>query len=127
MQGRHYTAEFKLLCFFFYYSIVTTFGLALLAARSGKYQQNQQLYLNYFFCESFGIVPDNPCVLEVDGYRDRSLLILSYTGFIFTPYIILIYILPVERLMKRVKLNMKKFIGNKDMKFSANLATTNIS
>ena len=108
MQRRYYTAEFKLLCFFFYYSIATTFGLALIGAISGKSQQNQQLYFNYFFCESFGIVPDNPCVLEVDGFRDQLLLILSYATFIFTPYIILIYILPVERLMKRVKLNMKK-------------------
>ena len=111
MQGRNYTAEFKLLCFFFYFSIATTFGLALIGARSGKSQQNQQLYSDYFFCESFGIVPGNPCVLEVDGYNDQSLLILSYATFIFTPYIILIYILPVERLMKRVKLYMKKLIG----------------
>jgi hypothetical protein len=50
-------------------------------------------------------------VLEVDGYRDESLLIASYATFIFTPYIILIYILPVERLMKRIKLNvMKKLV-----------------
>ena len=122
MQGRNYTAEFKLLCFFFYFSIATTFGHALIGARLGKIQQNRQIYSDYFLCESFGIVPDNPCVLEVDGYRDRSLLILSYAAFIFTPYIILIYILPVERLMKRVKLNMSgKF------NFSANLATTNVS
>ena len=114
MQRRYYTAEFKLLCFFFYYSIATTFGLAVIGARLGQYQQNQQLYSDYFFCESFGIVADNPCVLEVDGYRDRSLLILSYATFIFTPYIILIYILPVERLTKSVKLNVKKLIGSRD-------------
>jgi hypothetical protein len=111
IQGRNFTAEFKLLCFFFYFSIATTISVALIGARSGKFQQNQQLYSDYFFCETFGIDPDNPCVLEVDGYMDQSLTIATYATFIFTPYIILIYILPVERLMKRIKLNiMKKLV-----------------
>ena len=110
MQGRNLTAEFKLLFFFFYLSITTVCGLALIGVRAGKYQQNQQLYLDYFFCEMFGIDPDNPCMLEVDAYMDQSLQIATYVTYTFTPYIILIYILPVERLWRTVKLNMKKLI-----------------
>ena len=87
-----------------------TCGLALTGVRAGKYQQNQQLYLDYFFCEKFGIDPDNPCMLEVNGYMGQSLQIATYATYTFTPYIILIYILPVERLWGKVKLNMKKLI-----------------
>ena len=110
LQGRNFTAEFKLLWFLFYFSIAIICGLALIGARFGKSQQNQQLYFDYFFCEMFGIDPDNPCVLEVDGYRDQSLRIATNAMFTFTPYIILIYILPVERLMRKLKLTMKKLI-----------------
>ena len=103
LQGRSFTAEFKLLWFLFYFSFATSCGFALIGARSGKLQQNQQLYFDYFFCETFGIDPDNPCVLDVDGYVDQSLRIATNATFTFTPYIILIYILPVGRLVRKLK------------------------
>jgi hypothetical protein len=46
--------------------------------------------------------------IRINVYRDELLTIASYATFIFTPYIILIYILPVGRLMKRVKFNIVK-------------------
>ena len=95
LQGRNFTAEFKLLCFFFYFSITTICGLALIGVRSGRSYQNQLLYSDYFLCETFGIDADDPCVLEVDGYKDQSLLLATSAMLIFAPCIILIYILPV--------------------------------
>jgi hypothetical protein len=54
-------------------NLTLTIGVALIGPRFGKFQQNQQLYSDYFFCETFGIDPDNTCVLEVDGYTDQCI------------------------------------------------------
>ena len=110
LQGRNFTAEFKLLCFFFYFSIATVCGLALIGVSAGRSYQDQQLYSDYFLCETFGIDSDNPCVLEVNGYRVQSFIVAINAMFTLTPYVILIYILPVEKLVKRVKTVLEKSI-----------------
>ena len=103
-QGNNFTAEFKLLCFFFYFSVGTIYGLTVITTRLGSFPQNQKLYNDYFQCEAFGVDLGSVCVLEVDGHRDQALSMASNAMFIFAPYIILIYIIPVEKTMERLRI-----------------------
>jgi hypothetical protein len=52
-------------------------------------------------CEAFGSNPDNPCVLEVDRYRDHALTVLALTIQSLAPFVALVYIIPVDKVKAR--------------------------
>ena len=60
--------------------------------------QQQHEFTNYFNCEALGVNPDDPCVLEVSRLKSRVLIILTNVFGAVTPYVILIYIVPVKKI-----------------------------
>ena len=60
--------------------------------------QQQQGFTNYFSCEALGADLDDSCVLEVSRLKSRVLITLTNVFGAITPYVILIYIVPVRKM-----------------------------
>ena len=101
MQGNNFRAESKLLCFFIYFSVTTVISLTVVSLGLGKKSQDQQLFIRYFKCQSFGVDPVNTCVLEVDRRWDQALTLMFSTLIMFAPYVMMIYIIPVDKFKEK--------------------------
>ena len=60
--------------------------------------QNQQGLKNYFTCEAFGSDPDDPCILEIDRYRDRAITTAGFVVYTIGPYVTLVYAVPMDKM-----------------------------
>ena len=97
MQHGNRKAECRLLVFLFYFAFASGLTLMLFTIGSGNVFQNQQGLKNYFACEALGSDPDNPCVLEVNRYRDHALKVIALTVYTIGPYATLVYVIPVDK------------------------------
>ena len=70
--------------------------------------------MEYFNCQSFGVDPDNPCVLEVDRHWSLITSLVFSILFMFAPYITMVYIMPVDKLKEKWQMWIKK-VGPKSM------------
>ena len=75
--------------------------------------QNQQLFVKYFECQSFGMDPDKPSVLEVDRRQDQAFILMFTVLLMLAPYAMMIYIIPVDKFKEKWQQWMKRSVGPK--------------
>ena len=108
MQGKSFRAETKLLCYLVYFSITSVFSLSFATVIIRNVSQDHRLFMEYFNCQSFGVDPDNPCVLEVDRHWSLIISLIYSILFMFAPYITMVYIIPVDKLKEKWQIWIKK-------------------
>ena len=108
LQANNFTAESKLMCFFVYFSITAVISFSALTVGLRNVSQNQQLFVRYFECQSFGVDPNNPCILEVDRRRDQALTFMFAVLLMFAPYTVMVYVVPVDKLKEKWQSWIKK-------------------
>ena len=108
MQGKSFRAEIKLLCYFVYYFIISVFSLSFATVIIRDVPQDRRLFMEYFNCQSFGVDPNNPCVLEVDRHWSLITSVILPILFMFAPYITMVYIVPVDKLKEKWQMWIKK-------------------
>ena len=108
MQGKSFRAEIKLLCYFVYYFIISVFSLSFATVIIRNVSQDRRLFMEYFNCQSFGVDPNNPCVLEVDRHWSLITSVILSILFMFAPYITMVYIVPVDKLKEKWQMWIKK-------------------
>ena len=64
--------------------------------------------MKYFNCQSFGVDPDNPCVLEVDRHWAQIAALIVGILLMLAPYIMMIYIVPVDKFKEKWQMWIKK-------------------
>ena len=109
MQGKSFRAETKLLCFFIYFSISSIISLTFITVILRNAPQDQTLFMKHFNCQSFGVDPNKPCVLiEVDRLGVQIISLMIGTLFMFSPYIVMVYIMPVDKFKEKWQVWTKK-------------------
>ena len=108
MQGKSFRAEIKLLCYFVYYFIISVFSLSFATVIIRNVSQDRRLFMEYFNYQSFGVDPNNPCVLEVDRHWSLITSLILSILFMFAPYITMVYIVPVDKLKEKWQMWIKK-------------------
>ena len=111
MQEINFRAESKLMCFFMYFSITAVISLSLVTVGLRNISQNQQLFVKYFECQSFGVDPNKPCILEVDHRLDQAFILMFTVLLMFAPYATMVYIIPVDKFKEKWQQWMKKRSG----------------
>ena len=108
MQGKSFRAETKLLCYLVYFCISTIIGLSFVTVVVRNTPKDRKLFMEYFTCQSFGVDPDNPCVLEVDRRWAQITALIVYIWLMFAPYVTMIYIVPVDKFKEKWQMWIKK-------------------
>ena len=65
--------------------------------------RDQELFIEYFECQSHGTDPDKPCILEVDRHSHHTLALIVAALFMFAPYILMTYIIPVDKFKEKLQ------------------------
>ena len=111
IQNINVSAESKLLVFFIYFALAIGIDLIIIMVGIRISIQQQQGITNYFSCEALGVNVDDPCVLEVSRLKSRVLITLTNVFGAITPYVILIYIVPVKKIKDVFGTWRKRLIG----------------
>ena len=108
MQGKSFRAETKLLCYLVYVCISTVIGLSFVTVVVRNTPKDRKLFMEYFNCQSFGVDPDNPCVLEVDHRWVQIINLIVGILLMLAPYVTMIYIVPVDKFKEKCQMWIKK-------------------
>lgn len=101
MQGNNFRAEAKLLVFFLYFAFAVNLSLIFFTIALGNTAKNQEEFTKYFTCEALGADSDDPCILEVDRQGNQGFNIVSYAMYAISPFITLVYVVPVDKIKER--------------------------
>ena len=107
MQEKNFRAETKLLCYLVYYSISTIIGLSYVTVVIKNAPKDRELFMEYFNCQSFGVDPDKPCVLEVGRRWAQITSLIVYILSMFAPYVTMIFIIPVDKFKEKWQMWIK--------------------
>ena len=64
--------------------------------------------MEYFNCQSFGVDPDKPCVLEVDRRWAQITALVVKILLMLAPYVTMVYIVPVDKFKEKLQMRIKK-------------------
>ena len=79
-------------------------------------KRDQQVFASYFACEAIGKDTDNPCSLDVNRQQQQAFTIVSFAMYTIGPYVALVYIVPVDK--------VKKKLGSLKTLTAANISTS---